>query len=330
MKHRILGKSGIQVSALGLGCMGMSTGLYSQPNEAQAIKTLHSAYEFGINFFDTADMYGNGHNEEFIGKVLKPFRDKIIIATKCGIVCEANGISRNGSKKYIKQACEKSLKRLGMPVIDIYYLHRLDPHTLIEESMEAMSELHHEGKIRSVGLSEVDADIIKRANAIFPVTAVQSEYSIIFRKAAESVLPLCKKLDIAFVPFSPISRGFLSGTIRSMQQLEPGDFRRGLPYIQDKHITHNLELVSRITKIAKQQQRTPAQVSLAWLLAQDPQIIPIPGTTKVEHLQENVAAVDIELSASELNELNDACRQISVQGKRFPQELEGWFVNISN
>jgi len=329
LQQRILGKSGIKVSALGLGCMGMSPGsyLYGRPDESDSIKTIHKAFELGVNLFDTADMYGMGHNEMLLGKVLKPFRNQVTISTKCGLVYSADGISRNGKKAYIKKACEASLARLETDFIDLYYLHRLDPETPIEESMEAMSELHQAGKIRAVGLSEVDSKMIEKANIVFPIAAVQSEYSIIVRKAAESVLPTCKKLGIAFMPYSPIGRGFLSGKIQSIQEFESDDFRRGLPYLQDENILYNLELVNTIGKIAKKTDRTSAQVSLAWLLAQDPHIIPISGTTKVKHIQENVQAVELELSMAEIAELNIACAQHPLKGERFPQGMEEWFVN---
>ncbi|HQU09676.1 MAG TPA: aldo/keto reductase [Opitutales bacterium] len=326
MKHRILGKSDIRVSALGLGCMGMSGGIYGKPDEAASLKTLHRAFELGINFFDTADMYGAGHNESFVGAFLKPLRNEVIISTKCGIVFEGDGIARNGSKAYIKQACEASLKRLGIEAIDLYFLHRMDPLVAIEDSMEAMRELLAEGKIRSVGVSEVEADIIKRAHTIVPITAVQSEYSILFRKAAEAVLPTCRDLGIAFVPFSPIGRGFLTGVIQSTDWMASDDFRRSLPFLQEGNITHNFELVQALSSIAKQQNRTPAQIALAWLLAQDPQIIPIPGTTRMEHLEENIQAVDIELSSHEIAQLGAVCHEAAVKGGRFPDALQGWFV----
>ncbi len=326
MKYRVLGKSGIKVSALGIGCMGMSPGMYGEVNVEQSKKTLLRAFECGINFFDTADVYGVGHNEELIGKILKPLRDQIIIATKCGVVADTNGLSRNGSKKHIKQACESSLKRLDISKIDVYYLHRVDPLIPVEESMQAMSELYHEGKIISVGLSEVDADIIKRANAIFPVTAVQSEYSILFREAAEQVLPICSALNIAFVPHSPVGRGFLSGIIKSIEQLDPNDYRRGLTYFHDDNITNNLQLVHSLARISKRHQMTPIQIALAWLLAQDNQIIPIPGTTKINHLLENIESVDVSLGELELEELNVASQQNLVKGTRYIEALKGWFV----
>lgn len=329
LKQRILGKSGIQVSALGLGCMGMSPGSYSygRPDENESIKTIQKAFELGISLFDTADMYGEGHNEMLLGKVVKPFRNQIVISTKCGICHTTDGISRNGSKAYIQKACEASLKRLGTDFIDIYYLHRLDPKTPIEESVDAMRELYHAGKIRSVGLSEVDSAIIERANRVFPISVIQSEYSILVRKAAESVLPTCQKLDIAFMPYSPIGRGFLSGTIQSMNQFETDDFRRMLPYLRDENITDNLALVHAIDKIAKKTGKRSTQISLAWLLAQDPRIIPIPGTTKVKHLQENVTAVEIELSNDDIAELNTTCTQSALKGGRIPEGMEEWFVH---
>lgn len=326
MKHRILGKSHISVSALGLGCMVMSDAIYGKPDLAASAQTLHRAFELGINFFDTADLYGSGANEIFVGKFLRPLRERVIISTKCGLFFEGEGLGRNSSKAYIKQACEASLQRLGIDVIDIYFLHRMDAVTPIEESMEAMQELLAEGKIRSVGLSEVPADIIRRANAVVPITAVQSEYSIIFRKAAEGVLPTCQELDIAFVPFSPVGRGFLAGAVHSIEGMQASDFRRHLPFLQEGNIAHNLELLESIKRIAHSKGCTLVQIALAWLLAQGPQIIPIPGTTHVKHLEENVGAVDIALSADELAQLDAAYEQMGVRSGRYPEAMVGFFV----
>lgn len=328
MEQRCLGKSGIKVSAIGLGCMSMSE-FYGPTHETEAIETLQAAYELGINFFDTADMYGKGENEKLLAKVLKPIRDQVIIGTKCGLVRD-NESSReiNSSKNYIKKCCEASLKRLGIEYIDVYYLHRKNPNTAIEESMEAMAELHQEGKILSVGLCEVHPDIIRRADKIFPVSVLQSEYSILFRQPAETVLATCKELNIAFVPFSPLGRGFLSGDIQSIQQLDASDWRQHLPFMQDENIKHNLQLVKIIAEVAEAKQKTPAQIALAWLLAQDPQIIPIPGTTKRRHLEENCAAIDIELNQNELSLLDEAHNKISVKGERYPIELISMFLKL--
>lgn len=277
-------------------------------------------------------MYNSGESEIFLGQVLRPIRNNVIIASKCGFVFDETAQSQpvNSSKAYVKKSCEASLKRLNTEKIDVYYLHRMDPSVPIEETMEAMAELYQEGKIRSVGLSEVSADIIKRADKVFPVTAVQSEYSILVRKVAEAVLPTCKELNIAFVPFSPLGRGFLSGNITSINSLAKDDWRKSLPYLQDENITHNLKLLKKIEVIAQHKQKTSIQIALAWLLAQDPLIIPIPGASKIKHLLENVAAVDIHLSAEELAEINMLCDEVDFKGERFPPGLENFFMDVKN
>jgi len=324
MKYRTLGK-GPRVSAIGLGCMSMSEA-YGPADEKAGIETIREAFNQGITLFDTADVYGKGQNETLLGKAVQPFRDQVIIATKCGIDESTGEMLVNNDRNYIKQACNDSLKRLGIPTIDLYYLHRHNPEVPIEHSMETMRELLTEGKIRYVGLSEVDAETIERAHNVLgdALVAVQTEYSIINRAPAEAILPTCKKLNIAFVAWSPLARGLLSGKIKDrkrIQENKESDFRNVLPQFQEGAFQHNLRLVEAIEAIAAKKNCTPSQLALAWLLAQDEHIIPIPGTKKVPYLHENIGALDIALSSSEFEAFNRVIQENPVQGIRYPEEL---------
>ncbi len=325
MKYRKLGKTGPLVSALGLGCMGMSE-WYGPTNKQAAYEVIRKAYESGVSFFDTADVYGSGANEELLGKAVKAFRQKVIIATKCGVERVGEEMKVNNTSHYIKQACQDSLKRLGMETIDLYYLHRYNPETPIEESMHVMQELIQEGKILYVGLSEVDGETLERAYHILgdKLVAVQSEYSIINRAIADSILPVCRKIEVAFVAYSPVARGLLSGKIKDPKIFNENlefDFRSILPQFQGTAFQDNLRLVEAVTALAKKKNCTPIQLSLAWLLAQGDDIIPIPGTKRLEYLQENLQAVDIHLSQSDLMHLEEAIKAHPVKGARLPERL---------
>lgn len=316
-------KSGVMVSALGLGCMGMSE-WYGVTDDNESTNTIRAAFEMGINFFDTADMYGKGHNETLLGRAVAAFRDKVIIATKCGITRDLDGpntIGVNGSYSYIKQACDASLKRLNTDHIDLFYLHRIDAQVPIEESMRAMKELVDSGKIRFIGLCEVDSETLARAHKIAPVTAVQTEYSIGTREAAEAILPVCKKLGISFVPYSPMGRGLFSGKYRDASAFEKDDFRTILPQFEQENLAANLRFIDVLQTMAREKGYTAAQLALAWVLAQGDNIIPIPGTRRIKHLQENIVAADIVLSSNDLQRIEQACQESPVQGKRLPPAL---------
>ncbi len=317
MKTRKLG--GLEVSVLGLGCMGMSE-FYGETNWEESINTIHRAYDLGINFFDTADVYGFGDNEKLLGEAVKDIRIKVIIATKCGIVRDKNDPSArgvNGKPKYIKKACEESLKRLNTDYIDLYYLHRIDPNTPIEESMQALADLVKEGKIRHIGLSEADTDTIRRAHAVYPVSAIQTEYSLWSRGPELDVIPLCKELGIGFVPYSPLGRGFLTGKIKASNLLDQNDFRRNLPRFQDENFKSNLQIVTRVEAMAKEKGYTPAQLALAWVVAQTDHIVPIPGTKRIKYLEENVATVSVNLSKREIEYLNEIAPIDVAKGERY-------------
>jgi aryl-alcohol dehydrogenase-like predicted oxidoreductase len=319
MKKRKLGNSNITVSEIGLGCMGMSE-FYGEGDETESLATLKLAVERGVDFFDTADMYGMGANEELLAKGLKPYRDKITIATKFGIVRDPKNPairSINGKSDYVKSACEASLKRLNIEVIDLYYLHRLDKSTPIEETVGAMAELVKEGKVRYLGLSEVSAATIQRAHKVHPITAIQSEYSLWTRDPEKEIIPLCEKLNIGFVPYSPLGRGFLTNKIHSMDDLDEKDFRRHLPRAQDETLKKNLALVEEMKQIADQKHCTPAQLALAWVLARSEKIIPIPGTKRRKYLEENLKAADIHLSKEELEKLNTIFKLEAIAGARY-------------
>lgn len=312
MQKRKLGK--LEASSIGLGCMGMSLG-YGPSDDQQSIRVIRHAIEKGITMLDTSDIYGNGHNETLIQKALSGgLRDKVILATKCGFI-ELGKV--DGSPQHIKKACDRSLKKLNTDVIDLYYLHRADKSIPIEESIGAFSDLIYAGKVRYIGLSEVTVPTLKRAHATHPITAIQSEYSLWERKPEKNgVLSACKELGIGFVPYSPLGRGFLSANYRSTNEFAENDFRRILPKFNGEDLTHNLKLIDQLHAFAKDKKCTPAQLALAWLLAQNKTIVPIPGTRSIARLDENLGALDIILSNSELNEMN---KLIQTQGIQYPE-----------
>src|SRR5208282_5503016 len=297
MKLRQLGRHGPLVSAIGLGCMSISQS-YGVPNETEGIATIRRALELGVNFFDTADVYGPFTNEALVGRAIHGRRESIVLASKCGLVASPDGGPNrvDGTPNHIRAACAASLARLKVPCIDLYYLHRIDPKTPIEESMGAMAELVAEGKVRYVGLSEVHPNTLRRAHKVHPITAVQSEYSLWTRDPEHGVLATCRELAIGFVPFSPLGRGFLSGTVRTLTGLPDSDFRRGLPRFQGDNFERNLALVDRLAGIAKEKRCSPAQLALAWVLSRGPDVVPIPGTKHPAFVEENVDATDLELS----------------------------------
>lgn len=318
-----LGSEGLSASPIGLGCMGMSE-FYGQSNDVESIETIHRAYELGITFFDTADAYGPFANELLVGNAIRPFRKKITLATKFGIVRDpSNPLSRaiNGKPAYVKSACEASLQRLNVEVIDLYYLHRKDPATPIEETVGAMSQLVKEGKVRGIGLSEVSIETLQKAHAVHPISALQSEYSLWSREPEEEILPACKKLGIAFVPYSPLGRGFLTGHIKKIEDFEAGDYRRMTPRFQPENFDKNLELVKKMEVMANQKTCTPSQLALAWVLAQGDFLFPIPGTKKVKFVEENVAATHITLSSEELEQIDEIFPKNAASGNRYPESM---------
>ena len=321
MKTRALGRRGPRVSALGLGCMGISQS-YGRPDDAESRATIDRALELGVTFFDTADIYGPYTNEEFVGRALRDHRDEIVLATKCGFLPGEGGgpIRVDGSPEHIRAACDASRRRLGVRSIDLYYLHRVDPGTPIEESVRALAGLVKEGKVRYLGLSEVSPATLRRAHAVHPITAVQSEYSLWTRDPEDGILAACRELGVGFVPFSPLGRGFLSGTVRSLEALPATDFRRGVPRFQKGNLARNLEPVDRLGRLAAEKGCTPAQLALAWLLSRGEDVVPIPGTKRRNYLEEDVGAVDLALSANDLARIEEVVPRGSFAGERYSPE----------
>ncbi len=323
MIKRKLGNSGLEVSALGLGCMGMSFAYGPAPDKKEMISLIHSAVEAGVTFFDTAEIYGPFTNEELVGEALAPYRDQVVIATKFGFSFKdgkESGI--NSRPEHIKQAVEGSLKRLKIEIIDLLYQHRVDPDVPIEEVAEAVKDLIQEGKVKHWGLSEAGVQTIRRAHTVQPVAAVQSEYSMWWRRPEEELLPALEELGIGFVPFSPLGKGFLTGKIDKHSTFDRSDFRNIVPRFTSENLEANQFLVDLIKNVAAEKNATPAQIALAWLLAQKPWIVPIPGTTKLERLDENLGAASLELTTGELRDLNSAISKITIAGDRYPEALE--------
>ncbi len=321
MNKRALGRSGLQVSELGLGCMGMSD-FYGSGDDAESTAVIHSAIDSGITFFDTADMYGVGRNEELVGRALKGKRKAVIIATKFGNVRGPGGemLGINGRPEYVQSACEASLRRLGTDSIDLYYQHRVDINTPIEETVGAMARLVEQGKVQYLGLSEAGPATIRRAQAVHPISALQTEYSLWSRDPETEILSVTRELGIGFVPYSPLGRGFLTGRFKTVDDLAPDDWRRNSPRFQGENFKKNLQLVAKVNEIAQEKGCTASQLALAWVLAQGKDIAPIPGTKRTQYLQENVAAVDVHLSEADLQQISQALPAGAAMGERYPEK----------
>ena len=318
MQTRTLGKSGLTTSALGLGCMGMSD-FYGQSDDQESIATLRHAVERGVVFLDTADMYGVGRNETLVGQAIAGLRDRVCLATKFGNVRAADGsfLRVDGSPDYVRQSCDASLKRLGVEVIDLYYQHRVDPNTPIEDTVSAMAELVKEGKVRHLGLSEAAPATIRRAHAVHPIAALQSEYSLWSRDVETEILPTVRELGIGFVPYSPLGRGFLTGQIAKPEDLAPDDFRRHMPRFQGDNFQRNLDLVEHLRRLAAEKGCQPSQLALAWVLAQGEDIIPIPGTRRVKYLDENIGSLDVRLTPADLAAIDEVLPHGATAGERY-------------
>ena len=322
MRHRTLGKSTLSVSAVGLGCMAMS-GVYGPSDDAESVAVIHHALDRGIDHLDSADMYGWGHNEELLGRALRGRRDGVVVATKFGQVRNPAGGGNlvNGRPEYVREACDASLLRLGLDVIDLYYQHRVDPAVPIEDTVGAMARLVERGKVRFLGLSEAAPATVRRAHAMHPITAVQTEYSLLYRTEAEETLVTCRELGIAFVAYSPLGRGFLSGQIQKREDIGEGDGRRNMPRFQDANFDANLALVRRVERIAAEKGCTPAQLVLAWLLAQGEDVVPVFGTRRKSRVDENLGALDVTLDAGDLARIGDAVPAGAAAGPRYPAPM---------
>jgi len=319
MEQRRLGRQGLVVSAMGLGCMGMSE-FYGPGDDAESLRTIHRALELGVTFLDTADVYGPYTNEQLVGRAIRDRRDGVVLATKFGNVRGPDGswAGINGRPEYVRQACDASLSRLGVDHVDLYYQHRVDPKVPIEETVGAMADLVRAGKVRHLGLSEAGAPTIRRAQAVHPIAALQTEYSLWTRDPEDEIIPTCRELGIGFVAYSPLGRGFLSGQIRRLEDLAPDDWRRHNPRFQGENFAKNVALVVRIEQLARAKGCTPSQLALAWVLAQGDDVVPIPGTKRVRYLEENAAAVAVRLTAAELAEIDAASPRNVAAGDRYP------------
>jgi aryl-alcohol dehydrogenase-like predicted oxidoreductase len=320
MEKRTLGRSGLDVSAIGLGCMGMSE-FYGSSDESESIGVIHRAIELGSTFLDTADMYGTGHNEQLVGRAVRDRRDKVVLATKFGNVRGEDGSFQgiNGKPEYVRHACEASLRRLGVDVIDLYYQHRVDPNTPIEDTVGAMADLVRQGKVRFLGLSEAGPETIRRAHAVHPIAALQTEYSLWSRDPEDTILSAVRELGIGFVAYSPLGRGFLTGRFRSIEDLDPSDWRRNSPRFQGDNFQRNLQLVTEIQTISREKGCTASQLALAWVLVQGSDIVPIPGTKRIKYLEENIRALEVRLTQQDLARIDRVLPGGAAAGQRYAE-----------